>query len=126
MVVPVETETPLMVPLAVSVFVSVKSLVFTFFTLSLKVTRNVTLLSLVVSLLGLWRLMELTVGAVLSTNTPLKVASVKVGLALLPAPSLSVPPLSTSGELTVTPSVSFSPACTTYSNTSAVVVVPDL
>ena len=61
-VVPLLAETDEMLPSAVPVFVRAKSDVSTPVTLSLNVTRYVTLVALVTESLGAWRLMELTEG----------------------------------------------------------------
>ena len=92
-------------------------------TLSLKVTVKLTLPALVG--LVLTRLMEETEGAVVSTNTAIVLGGVKVRPASRANPSLIVPPFRTIGEAEAIPSVSVSPACTVYRNTSAVVPVPD-
>ncbi len=81
--VPLAAETEAIVPATVPVVVRMKSLASTPFTASPKVTRKTTLATLVVAVVGFWRLMETTDGAVSSIVT---VKSGEVRL-LGPAPS---------------------------------------
>src|SRR5438045_5522797 len=111
-VVPLPAETDAIVPVGVPVVVREKSLVSTPLTLSLNVTRNTTLAALVVCAAGVCRLIDETVGAVVSTSTPVVVGGVKVNIALLPAASLIVPAFSAIGEADAMPSASASPATT--------------
>ncbi|MPM66607.1 hypothetical protein SDC9_113517 [bioreactor metagenome] len=121
---PLTGETKSTVPSASPVFVSAKSEISTPVTLSLKVTRKITLAAFVSELEGVCLTMLLTAGEVVSTRTfvvlPIEFS---VRLALFPEESRIVPPLAERAT-TVTPLLSLSPACTVYLKTSA--EVPEL
>ena len=82
----------------------------TFVTLSLNVTRKLTLVAFVG--LALAGTIDRTNGAVVSTSTPVVSGSGKLKSAALLAASRMVPPLRRIGEMETMPSVSVSPATT--------------
>ena len=121
---PLTGATLAIVPVAVPVAVSVKSLASTPETASLSVTVKSTLVARVG--VGLARSIEEIVGETPSTSVEAVLPKpIAVVGALLPPASLSVPPLSVIVVPTVMPSGSRLPEATVYRKVSFVVPLPE-